>query len=156
MGSKIRIVAEIGLLISASVVVAHAAPPGDACSLLNAAQVSAALGSAVSDGQAVGRKLCMWKATATAKNGSTPRVALTIGDAQKFAYAKMPLPDAKITKAPLSGVGDEAVYGTTAGQLASINVKKGSSYFAISVNGVSMDKTQALVTQLAKEALAKL
>jgi hypothetical protein len=156
MAAKTKILAATGFLILASIAMTEAASAADACSLLTTAQVSAALGSAVKDGKAIGQKLCMWDAAAPAKSGATPRVSLTVSNAQAFAFAKMPVQSANITKTPLSGVGDEAVYGTTAGQMASVNVKKGSTYFAISVGGVPVDKTQALVTQLAKEALGKL
>ena len=129
-----------------------AAPP--ACSLLTAGQVSAALGATVGDAKGMMSNLCMW--TAPGKSGATQKVALTIGDARKFAMAKMAVNDPRITKTPVSGVGDEAVFGTTAGQAASINVKKGDTYFAISLMGVPMDKAQAVVTELAKEVVGKL
>ena len=128
--------------------VAYAAPP-DPCSLLTAAQVSAALGATAGEGKAVTPTYCQWTAP-----GKT--VALTISDAQRFAYAKMPVNSPSITKTPVSGVGDEAVYGTTAGQAASITVKKGDSYFAVNLMGVPMSNAQAVATQLAKEVLAKL
>jgi hypothetical protein len=156
MTFKTRIVAATAFLFLPSMVTAQAAPAGNACSLLTTDQVSAALGSTVKQGKALTPKLCMWDAAAPAKSGGTPRIALTISSAQAFVYAKMPVPDSKITKTPVSGLGDEAVYGTTAGQMASVNVKKGSSYFSVGVNSVPMDKAQALVTQLAKEAMAKL
>ena len=125
-----------------------------ACSLLTAAQVSAALGATAGEGKGMLSNLCMWTAPGT--GGSSQKVALTIGDERKFAMAKMPVNDPRITKTPVSGVGDEAVFGTTAGQMASINVKKGDTYFSISLNGVPMNKAQAVATQLAKEVLAKL
>ena len=90
------------------------------------------------------------------KSGAAQNVALTITDAQRFAYAKMPVNSPSITKTPVSGVGDEAVYGTTAGQAASITVKKGDSYFAVNLMGVPMSNAQAVATQLAKDVLAKL
>jgi hypothetical protein len=121
---------------------------------LTTAQVSAALGVTASDGKAIGTSLCQWNAPG--KNGGSQKVALTIGNAQRFAMAKMPVNSPAITKTPVSGVGDEAVFGTTAGQAASINVKKGNAYFAISLMGVPMDKAQAEAVVLAKDALAKL
>jgi hypothetical protein len=131
---------------------AFAAPV--ACSLLTTAQVTAALGASASGGTGMMANLCMW--TAPANGGPAQKVALTIGDARKFAMAKMPVNDSRVTKTPVSGVGDEAVFGTTAGQMASINVKKGDTYFAISLNGVPMDKAQAVATGLAKDVLSKL
>ena len=124
------------------------APP-EPCSLLTAAQVSAALGATAGEGKPVATKLCQWTAPGQ-------KVAVTISDAQRFAYAKMPVNSPSITKTPVSGVGDEAVYGTTAGQAASITVKKGDSYFSVSLMGVPMSNAQAVATQLAKDVLAKL
>ena len=133
---------------------AYGAPPADPCSLLTAPQVSAALGAAASEGKRVATSLCQWDAPG--RNGGTQKVSLTLGNAQRFAMAKMPINDPRITKTPVSGIGDEAVYGTTAGQAASINVKKGDAYFAISVNGVPMEQAQATVTTLAKEVVSKM
>jgi len=130
------------------------AGPPDPCSLLTAAQVSAVLGATAGEGKAVTPKYCQW--TAPGKDGGSQKVALTISDAQRFAYAKMPVNSPSITKTPVSGVGDEAVFGTTAGQAASITVKRGDSYFAVSLMGVPMSNAQAVATQLAKEVLAKL
>lgn len=132
---------------------AWGAPP-EPCSLLTAAQVSAALGATAGEGTPVATKLCQW--SAPGKGGSSQKVALTISDAQRFAMAKMPVSNPNITKTPVSGVGDEAVYGTTAGQAASITVKKGDSYFSVSLMGVPMSNAQAVATQLAKDVLAKL
>ena len=130
-----------------------AAPPAP-CSLLTAAEVSAALGATAGEGTAVTPKVCQW--TAPGKGGASQKVALTISDAQRFAIAKTPINDPRITKTPVSGVGDEAVYGTTAGQAASITVRKGDSYFSLSLMGVPMSNAQTVATQLAKEALAKM
>lgn len=133
---------------------ADAAPPADACSLLTAAQVSAALGATVGEGKAVTSSLCQW--AAPGKNGGSQKVAVTIGNAQKFAMAKTPVNAPSVSKTPVSGVGDEAVFGTSAGQAASINVKKGDVYFAVNLMGVPLDKAQAAATALAKDVLAKL
>jgi hypothetical protein len=138
----------------ASTSAANGAPPADACALLTAAQVSAALGVTAGEGKAVVPSLCQW--TAPGKDRGSERVAVTIGNAQKFAYAKVPVNSPSIKKIPVSGVGDEAVFGTTAGQAASINVKKGDVYFAVSLMGVPLDKAQAVATTLAKDILAKL
>jgi hypothetical protein len=146
------LLAASGLLASASA--ADGAPPADACSLLTPAQVSAALGATAGEGKAVTPSLCQW--TAPGKNGGSERVAVTIGNAQRFAMAKVPVNTPSVTKTPVSGIGDEAVFGTTAGQAASINVKKGEVYFAVTLMGVPLDKAQAVATTLAKDVLGKL
>jgi hypothetical protein len=146
------LLAASGLLASGSV--AHGAPPADPCALLTAAQVSAALGVTVGEGKALASSLCQW--TAPGKNGRSQGVAVTIGNAQKFAMAKTPVDAPSIKKTPVSGIGDEAVFGTSGVQAASINVKKGDVYFAVNLVGVPIDKAQAVVTALAKDVLAKL
>jgi hypothetical protein len=111
------------------------------------------LGGGTGKGEALASSLCQW--TAPGKNGRSESVAVTIINAQKFAMAKVPVNSPSITKTPVSGVGDEAVFGTAAGA-ASINVKKGDVYFAVTLLGVPMDKAQAVATTLAKDILAKL
>ena len=147
--SLMRVTGLVGILVFGRGAMV-AAPPAP-CSLLTTAEVSAALGAAAGEGKAVTPKLCQWAA-----NGGWQKVALTLSDAHRFAYAKMPVNSPSITKTPVSGVGDEAVYGTTAGQAASITVKKGDSYFSVSLMGVPMSKAQVAATQLAQEVLAKL
>jgi len=152
MRGTLMVLGVASLLASTSA--ANGAPPADACALLTAAQVSAALGVTAGEGKAVVPSLCQW--TAPGKDRGSERVAVTIGNAQKFAYAKTPVNSPSIKKIPVSGIGDEAVFGTTAGQAASINVKKGDIYFAVSLMGVPLDKAQAVATTLAKDILAKL
>ena len=151
MRRTLMLLAASALLASGSV--ADGAPPAGPCSLLTAAQVSAALGVAAGEGEALASSLCQW--TAPGKNGRAASVDVTISNAQRFAMAKVPVNSPSITKTPVSGIGDEAVFGTTAG-VASINVKKGDVYFAVTLRGVPMDKAQAVVTTLAKDVLAKL
>jgi len=67
-----------GIVAVAVCGVAQASPP-DPCSLLTAAQVSAALGATADEGKAVTPKFCQW--TAPGKSGASQKVALTILDA---------------------------------------------------------------------------
>ena len=150
--SLVRVAGLTSILVLGRGSLLAAAP--EPCSLLTAAQVSTALGATAGEGKAVTPKVCQW--AAPGKNGSSQKVGLTISDAHPFAMAKMPLNDSRITKTAVSGVGDEAVYGTTAGQAASITVKKGDSYFSVSLMGVPMSNAQAVATQLAKDVLARL
>jgi hypothetical protein len=51
-----------------------------------------------------------------------------------FAYAKMPVGHG-ITKIRASGIGDEAIWGRTAGYATVLTVKKGSLAFGVHVYG---------------------
>ncbi len=120
---------------------AYGAPPSDPCSLLTPAQVSAVLGVQVGPGKRIASKLCQW--TGPQPMGpSAKSVALTLLDARGFAAVKTPVNAEGITKTPMSGLGDEAVYGTTAGVGASLSVKKGDFYFSVHVRGFPYNKAK--------------
>lgn len=139
---------------------AYAAPPKDACTLLTAAQVSAALGVSVEAGKTVDKSICEWSQQGAALRGKT--VLLTILEpignltpVDRFNAAKMPLPVKGITKTPVSGLGDDAVYGGNNFRVA-LTVKKGNSAFEIMVSGFPVEESKAKEKELAKEVLAKL
>lgn len=98
-----------------SVPVTFAAPPTNACMPLTTAQVSAVLGVSVEAGKPLSpanTKLCHWGALYLAgKRTSNKGVMLSLQDPRAFAYAKMPVGNG-ITKVAVSGIGDDAVYGT--------------------------------------------
>ena len=84
-------------------------------------------------------------------------MTVTLQDERGFAAAKMPVPDsrARITKAPVSDVGDEAVSGTSpAGTV--LTVKKGSTVFVVHVYGFPVDQTKVMEKTIALQILAKL
>jgi len=143
-----------------SLVKAHGEPP-DPCSLLTAAQVSSVLGVQVSEGHRIVAKLCEWAAPAQ-PGTSTKKLTVTYETAQGFAYAKMPVGARGITKVPVSGMGDDAVLGTTPKIATTLTVKKGDLYFSIHVWGFPLmqaqdvEKVQAMEKTLAQEILAKL
>jgi hypothetical protein len=69
----------------------------------------------------------------------------------------MPVLDsrARITKTPVSDVGDEAVSGTSpAGTV--LTVKKGSTVFVVHVYGFPVDQTKVMEKTLALDILFKL
>jgi len=140
-----------------SVRFAYAASPTDACSLLTSAQVSTVLGISVGPGKPLSptnTKLCSWGApglVGKAKKG----VMITLQDPRAFVYAKMPAGNG-ITKVPASGIGDDAVYGTTPGYPTVLTVKKGNVVFVVHVSGFPDDQIKAKEKTLAKEILAKL
>jgi hypothetical protein len=93
---------------------------------------------------------------------SAKSAAITLLDARGFATVKTPVNAAGITKTPMNGIGDEAVYGTTAGFGASFSVKKGDFYFSVHVKGFPFDKAkgpdevEAKEKTLALEILSKM
>ena len=126
MCSTVRIA--VGLWLMALVIPASAAM--DPCSLLTQAQVSEALGTNVAPGKRVVPTLCDWSAAATQPGTRAKKVTLTLKKPQEFAYLKMPVGNG-ITKTPVSGIGDEAVYGTTPGYATTLSVRKGDNVFVI-------------------------
>src|SRR5262249_3027840 len=112
MDSKLSLIPAVFFIICTST--AYAAMPSDPCSLLTPAQVSAALGTTVGAGVAVGSALCQWIAPNQPNSMNAKKVTLRLQNAQQFAYAKT-LVGGGITKTPASGIGDEAVYGTSPG-----------------------------------------
>jgi hypothetical protein len=158
MRSKFTISAIIGaigiLMVNGS---ASAGAVADACSFLTTAQVSAALGIAVSDGQAIVPKLCTWRVT---DKQSSKKVALTILTMDGFAIGKTPLQGTE--KPAVSGVGEDAYYKYFAEpryekiEVVDLDVKKGSTAFGIEVAGFTVDDAKAKAKTLALEALAKM
>lgn len=139
---------------------AYAAPPKDACSLLTTAQVSSALGVSVEAGKTVDKSICEWSQQGAALRSKTALLTILepIGNltpVDRFNAAKMPLPVKGITKTPVSGLGDDAVYGGNNFRVA-LTVKKGNSVFEIMVSGFPVEESKAKEKALAKEVLAKL
>ena len=126
------------------------AAPGGPCSLLTAAQVSAVLGVSVGEGQPRLSTLCEWSEPGKSAPGSK-KVTLTLQNPQAIAYAKTPVPGGGITKTPVSGVGDEAIFGTTANIAAVLTVKKGDVVFVVRVYGFPIDSGKPLEAVQAKE-----
>jgi len=128
----------------------------DACSLLTAAQVSAALGTPVEAGKRLiesNPRVCGWAPAGGPKiNGK--KLTLTIMTLQSFETGKKPANG--IEKSPLGGVGDDAIYITTPGFGTALNVKKGSSAFQLRVGGFKPDEEKAIEKTLAPQVLAKL
>lgn len=158
MRSKLTISGIIGvvgiLMINGS---ASADALTDACSYLTTAQVSTALGIAVTDGQALVPKVCVWRAT---DKQSAMKVSLTILTMDGFAIGKTPLQGTE--KPPVSGVGDDAYYKYFAApryekiKAVDLDVKKGSMAFGVDVSGFPVDDAKAKAKTLALEALAKM
>jgi hypothetical protein len=128
----------------------------DPCSLLTPAQVSAVLGVNVGAGKTLASTICDWTSPNQAPGVAAKKVTLTLQKPQAFAYAKMPVNSKEITKTPVSGIGDDAVYGTTGGKYSSLTVKKGDVVFAVHVFGFPLDQQEDKEKTLAKEIVGKL
>lgn len=79
----------------------------------------------------------------------------TLTPAQRFETIKTPVPVKGITKTPISGLGDDAVYGQT-GQFTELTVKKGDFVFQIKVHGFPVEEVKAKEKTLAQGVLANL
>ena len=152
MNSKRSLALVIGVLCvlaACSSRAAYGAPASDPCSLLSQAQVSAVLGVQVREGRLVVPKLCEWAASGP-PSINTKKVTITLQDARAFAYAKMPVGHG-ITKVPASGIGDDAVFGTTPKFATTLAVKKGNFVFVVHVWGFPIDTSKAVDDVQAKE-----
>lgn len=128
----------------------------DPCSLLTPAQVSAVLGASVGAGKSLVTTVCDWTVPNQPAGVSAKRVTVTLQKPLAFAYAKAPVNSKEITKTAVTGIGDDAVYGTVAGQAATLTVKKGDVVFVVRVSGFPLDQLEDKEKTLAKEIVGKL
>jgi hypothetical protein len=136
--------------------IAHSAAPVDACSLLTAAQVSAALGVSVGAGTYVTptfTKTCTWNATTN--GGGT--VTLNLQSLDQYEGGKKAASYGKaVSLTSISGIGDEAYYFGT-DKLVSLIVKKGSVAFKVAVySKIPAEKQQAVEKSLALQIVSQL
>jgi hypothetical protein len=154
MNSKHSIALVIGaifVLIAYTSRPAYGAPPSDPCSLLTQSQVSTVLGVQVVEGRRVAPKLCEWARPGESPSLSQKKVTVTLLESEQgFAYAKMPVGHG-ITKVPASGIGDDAVFGTTPKYATTLTVKKGDFFFVVHVFGFPLDQVKAIEQVQAKE-----
>jgi hypothetical protein len=144
---------------------AFAASPANPCALLTPAQVSTTMGLTVGAGKQEGQFDCEWdEPGANVVRGQ--RVFLhvlgaagSLTPAQRFDTIKMPLPVKGITKAPLNGVGDDAVYVIRGSTPPELTVKKGDSVFQVRIQGLPTAETNSIEAEektLALDVLANL
>lgn len=166
MNPKMRVALFLGALFVFAVCsarAAYAAPPTDACSLLTPAQVTAVLAVSVGAGEKIlpnSTAMCGWEVPGQ-KGMDRKRAVLSIytqigslTPVQRFNYVKTPIKG--ITKVPVSGVGDDAVFVTTPGFGTGLIFRKGDAAFDLRVYGFSLDQVEAKEKVLAKDVLAKL
>jgi hypothetical protein len=136
----------------------HAATETDACSLVTAAQVSAAVGFQVGDGKHVTPtfvKTCTW--TGTAGSGvQTVTLNLQTGvfyDGARKQAAAMTAAGAAVKSA---GLGDDSFYYVLGTQV-DLWVKKGGNACKITIyKQIAVEQKQAIELSLAKQVVAKL
>jgi hypothetical protein len=134
---------------------AAAAPANDACALLTAAQVGAALGAPVEAGKPIlptDHKVCTWA------GGKAGYVTLMLQTAQQFDRARQQAPSlaGAVTVTSVAGLGDGAMF-VGMGDNVGLVVKKGAAAFKVAVyQHTALDKKQAAEKTLAAQALARL
>lgn len=118
---------------------AAAATP-DACSMLTAAEVAAALGAAVDAGERLtptDTRFCTWQEQG---NQHRRNVRIDFISEQQYEIGKTPLPS--MSKTAESGIGDDAYFSKAKGMVYNLSVKKGMTYFRVMArsNGEALAK----------------
>ena len=151
---------ETAMTISLCSISPHAAgaatPPGDACSLFTASQVSKALGVVVTDGRhpiPSSLLLCGW-APAGGPQLDGRRLSVNLMTERAFEIGKTPVHGN--AKTPVSGVGDDAYYVIDRRRGTGLSVKSGGTCVQIWVSGFPPDKQKALEKALALQMLTTL
>jgi hypothetical protein len=132
-----------------------ATPPGDACSLFTASQVSRVLRVTVTDGQhpiPSSLLLCGW-APAGGPQLDGKKLSVNLMTERAFEVGKTPAHG--IARSPVSGVGDDAYYVTDRGRGTGLSVKSGGTYVQIWVGGFPAEKQKELEKALALQMLTK-
>jgi hypothetical protein len=132
-----------------------ATPPGDACSLFTASQVSRVLGVTVTNGQhpiPSSLLLCGWAPAGGAQQDGK-KLSVNLMTERAFEVGKTSVHGAG--KAPVSGVGDDAYYVSAGGRGTGLSVKSGGTYVQIWVGGFPTQKQKELEKTLAREMLTK-
>jgi hypothetical protein len=140
----------VSVLVSFGPRVAGAQVPSNPCAQVTAAEVSAALGETVAAGQQAGTKTCSWSAT----KPTHQIVSLMYSPPGDWNTRKTRLTPG-VTKASVSGVGDEA-FALTAANFTTLYVKKGSTIFMVRVYGVpDVGRQLAIEKPIAQRVAAK-
>jgi hypothetical protein len=121
------------------------------CSLLNSAQVSAAIGAAAGEGTPIANTGCTW-------TSAKPHIVATLSLWDGSKWDRMKLPIAGMTKTPVSGLGDDAVFSSMGSDVkfTALSVKKGGTVYMIKVYGVDESKQRTAEQALASNVLANL
>jgi hypothetical protein len=134
----------------------HAASSADPCSLLTQEQVAAVLGTNVNVGKQAATGLCEWDAPGQPFGIQGKKATIHFVTERAWGYANIPVPGKTVTKTQVSGVGDQAVFGTTSGRLATLTVKKGDFFFVVQIYGFPIEQLREKEKALALNVVAKL
>jgi hypothetical protein len=147
------------VIISATIAPSANAATDDACSLLTAAQVSAAASVSVGAGTYVAptsKKTCVW--TPSGNDAKTiASITLLVEPATMYDGGKRLGAAKSVVITPVNGVGDDAYYQVI-DTMAVMFVKRGAVAFKVSVyaHAMSVDKKEAIERTLAQQILGKL
>jgi hypothetical protein len=136
------------VLAATCVLAAGAQVPSDPCTQVTAAQVSAALGETVSAGKHGPPPTCTWEANQP-KHEIVTLMFSPPGDWDTRKTSEHP----GITKASVSGVGDDAL-AMSMGPYTTLFVKKGSVTFMVRVYGVPDSARQIAIEKPIAQAVA--
>ena len=140
-----RVAFTAGIVFALVMLGGRAAWAADVCSLLTPAEAASALG--VPDVNAgAGPTRCVW----TPKKYKAGAGVLTVQMEGANDSAKMTGRGTAV-----SGVGDEAI-STVVGTGAVLHVRKGNTWFAVSVHGVPLDQATQVEQSVAKKIVGKL
>jgi hypothetical protein len=140
----------VSALVASGLRAAGAQVPSDPCAQVTAAEVSAALGEIVAAGQKAGTKTCSWSA-----NKPTHQVVSLMYSPPGDWNTRKTRPMPGVTKASVSGLGDEA-FAETAANFTTLYVKKGSTIFMVRVYGVpDVGRQIAIEKSVAQTVAAK-
>ena len=149
MDSKHAMVLVAGIVCGLAADGAHpmyAQSPPAPCTLLMVNEVSGALGLKANAGEPIATTGCSWSVP-------NPHTIVTVSLWPGDSFAGMKVPLANITKTPVSGVGDDAVFSTV-GTFRSLSVKKGNTVFMVKVYGVPDPDKQGTIEKMLALAVA--
>ncbi len=120
------------------------------CNLLAREQVSTVFGVSVGAGSPIANTGCSWQSIGPSKI----MVTLSMQTEKMFAGAKSSAAPG-MTKTPISGIGDEAIF-TGVPNFSSLWVRKRTTFPLIRVYGLSVSEAQTKLEALAADVVSKL
>jgi hypothetical protein len=127
----------------------------DACTLLSAREVSAALTVAVGEGEHIvphPLTSCGWLEPGSASIGSK-KVVLSLMNARSFRTGKTPVKG--VTETSVPDLGDEAYYVSMPPFGTALSVRKGTTYFQLRIAGFPAAQVRHLERELALRLLER-
>lgn len=120
------------------------------CDLLTQDQLSGVVGTSVGAGSPIANTGCSWQATGKSK----VMVTVSMQSEKMFAGAKAGAAP-NMTKTPISGIGDEAIF-TGVENFCSLWVRKGTKFLLVRIYGLPVSEAQTKLKTLATNAVSKL